>query len=124
MKKNDRREHIKQVHQQRKKATQVKVDFAIKSLLAAGKPINFNSVSKEANLSVTTLYNHSEIKERILYLRDQTKETRKQKVCSATDESLKAIITSLKNRIKKLERENNELKEFIKNNFNQEYQDL
>lgn len=124
MEKYDRVQHLKQVHQNRKKATQDKAEAAIKALIASNKPINFNSVSKSANLSVTTLYNHPEIKARIEYLRDQAREVKKVKTPSVTDESLNAIIKSLKNKIKKLEEENAELKSFIKNNFKSEYQNL
>lgn len=121
---NYRVEHIKKVHENRRQSTQQKIDIAIKSLIQQGKSVNFNSVSKEANVSITTLYNNKIIKEQIISLRQQMNKPVGRKNLSATDESAKAVINSLKNRIKKLENENKELKEFIKQNFEKQYQDL
>ncbi|MCC5709537.1 DUF6262 family protein, partial [Klebsiella pneumoniae] len=67
----DREEQLKKLHEDRKKATKKKVDEAIKRLTKNSKAINFNSVAEEAGVSKATLYNHSEIKERINFLRNQ-----------------------------------------------------
>ena len=54
----DRKTHLQQVHEQRRKKTNERVDKAIKRLLLAQEPINFNSVAKESGVSKATLYNH------------------------------------------------------------------
>lgn len=124
MSENYRVQHIKKVHQIRRQATQEKIDTAIKTLLKEGRPVNFNSVSKKANVSITTLYNNKAIKEQISSLRSQKTTNKRIKDISVTDESYKSVIESLKNKIKRMEKENRELKEFIKNNFEREYRDL
>lgn len=51
------------------KATIDKVNKAIDKLKRKGKPINFETVCKEAGVSRATLYNNPQLKERILSLR-------------------------------------------------------
>lgn len=67
----DRTAHLKRIHAQRKANTLEKVDQAIKRLLRANKSINFNSVSEESGVSKASLYNHSDIRERIESFRRQ-----------------------------------------------------
>lgn len=67
----DREEQLRQLHKRRKQTTKNKVEEAIKRLTKASKAINYNSVAEEAGVSKATLYNHSELKERINFLRNQ-----------------------------------------------------
>ena len=58
MAKYERKEHLKALHEKRKAITQKKVDAAIKRLIQAQKPINFNSVANESGITKATLYNN------------------------------------------------------------------
>lgn len=112
----DRKTHLQQVHEQRRKRTDQRVDDAIKRLIIAQKPINFNSVSQESGVSKATLYNHSNIRERIERLRTQQEQspTQKQLKRERTEDTKDALIESLKSRMKRLEVENKQLKEQLK----------
>lgn len=126
MSKFDRKEQLKQLHEERKLKTQQKVDEAIRRLIKVQKPINFNSVANESGITKATLYNNSDIKERIESLRlQQSKVPTPSQVKREMDDSNKdAIIASLKRRIKKLEEENKELKEQVKVNYADIYKQL
>lgn len=112
----DRKTHLQQVHEQRRQKTSSRVDDAIKRLLTAQEPINFNSVSQESGVSKATLYNHPNIRERIERLRNQQEQspTSKQLKRERTEDTKNALIESLKSRIKRLEVENKQLKEQLK----------
>ena len=104
----DRKDHLQQVHQQRRQKTNQRVDDAIKRLITTQEPINFNSVSQESGVSKATLYNHSNIRERIERLRTQQEQsyTPKQLKRKRTEDTKDALIESLKSRLKRLEAEN------------------
>lgn len=112
----NRKKHLQQLHAQRRADTRKKVDETIRFLIKNGKPINFNSVANESGVAKATLYNNSDIRERIELLRQQqvqaptASRARKQ-----IDENNKdAIIESLKRKIKKLESENKKLNDQLK----------
>ncbi|QYR21240.1 hypothetical protein KZ483_26730 [Paenibacillus sp. sptzw28] len=67
----DRTAHLKSIQAQRKASTLEKVGQAISRLLRVNKSINFNSLSEESGVSQASLYNHSNIRQRIEYLRCQ-----------------------------------------------------
>lgn len=110
----DRKKHLKTVHQARKAFTTEKVNNAIKSLLKTGEPINFNSISKEANVSKATLYNSPLLREQIETLRQQKIKKTHELKQTVTENSKDAIIESLKRKNQKLEKENKELKDQLK----------
>lgn len=60
---------IKAHAEAKNKETIDKVSKAIDKLKRKNKPINFETVSKEAGVSRATLYNNAQVKERILSLR-------------------------------------------------------
>lgn len=122
----DRKTHLQKVHKQRRQKTNQRVDEAIKRLLLAQEPINFNSVAKESGVSKATLYNHDTIRERIERLRTQQEQspTPKQIKRVRTDETKDAIIESLKIRIKRLEAENKKLKEQVKSFHAKIYEEI
>jgi hypothetical protein len=126
MSKYDRKEHLKQLHKERKNITQEKVSKAIQRLIKAQKPINFNSVSNESGITKATLYNNQDIKERIESLRLQQSEvpTPSQIKRQMDENNRDAIIASLKRRIKKLEQENKELKEQLKISYADMYKEI
>ena len=112
----DRKTHLQKVHQQRRQTTSNRLDDAIKRLITAQEPINFNSVSQESGVSKATLYNHPNIRERIERLRTQQEQspTSKQLKRERTEDTKNALIESLRSRIKRLEVENKQLKEQLK----------
>ena len=122
----DRKEQLKQLHEERKVKTQQNVDEAIKRLIKAQKPINFNSVANESSITKATLYNTPNIKERIEQLRlQQSKLSTPSQVKREMDENNKdAIIASLKRRIKKIEGENKELREQVKISYADIYKQI
>lgn len=105
----DREEQLRQLHEKRKQATKDKVEEAIKLLTKSAKAINFNSVAKEAGVSKATLYNHSELKERINFLRIQQEKAFVESRIERDENNQNAVIASLKRRIEKLEKRKEEL---------------
>ncbi|RQN12007.1 transposase [Clostridium butyricum] len=126
MSKYDRKEQLKQLHEQRKVTTQKKVDEAIQRLIRTQKSINFNNVSNESGITKATLYNNPSIKERIEGLRlQQSKVHTPSQIKREMDENNKdAIIASLKRKIKKLEEDNKELKEQLKISYSNIYKQV
>lgn len=122
----NRNEQLKQLHKERKLKTQEKVDKAIQMLIKVQKPINFNSVANESGITKATLYNNSDIKERIEGLRlQQSKVPTPSQVKREMDENNKdAIIASLKRKIKKLEMEKKELREQLKISYADIYKQI
>lgn len=112
----DRSAHLKAIHAKRKANTYQRVDGAIKRLIRANKNINFNSVSSEAGITKATLYNNTDIRERIETLRQQQSQapTPKQVKREINENNKDAIIESLKRKIRKLDEENKELREQLK----------
>lgn len=113
----NREEQLRQLHEQRKQATVVKVEEAIKRLTKSSKAINFNSVSEEAGVSKATLYNHHDLKQRIHSLRDQQEKAfvdsrikRDENNQNAVNASQKRRIEKLEKKIKELEKENKRLR--------------
>lgn len=119
----DRTAHLKSIHAKRKANTLEKVDTAIKRLIRAQKSINFNSVSEESGVSKASLYNHSDIRERIETLRSQQSQapTPKQVKREMNDANMDVIIETLKRKIKTLENENKVLREQMKKAYAQVY---
>ncbi|MED0980514.1 DUF6262 family protein [Bacillus paramycoides] len=113
----NREEQIRHLHEERKRKTKEKVETAIKRLTKDSKAINFNSVAKEAGVTKATLYNHSDIRERIEFLREQQEKAysnsrvkRDEANQNAMNASLKRRIEKLEKRIEELEDENKELR--------------
>ncbi|MEA5536981.1 DUF6262 family protein [Crocosphaera sp. XPORK-15E] len=110
--KEERIKTLKVTQEARKQATLAKVNKAIERLIKTGAKINFQSIAREANVSVPYLYKYPELKERIQQLRsNQTKMPSglvNQPPVSAKSHS--QIVGRLKKRIQQLEGENKELK--------------
>jgi len=83
-----------------KKENAVKsVDSALQKLIMGQKPINFNSISIEANISKTYLYTHVEVRTRIEELRvRQTQSFSQKKIKKEMTESSKDNLLLAKNR--------------------------
>ncbi|MBU8757669.1 DUF6262 family protein [Priestia megaterium] len=107
----DREEQLRQLHEKRKQNTITKVEEAIQRLQKGSKAINFNSVAKEAGVAKATLYNHTELKERIDFLRNQQERAFVDSRIKRDENNQNALIASLKRRIEKLEQKNKQLEE-------------
>lgn len=89
---------------------------AIKKLHRTNKPVNFNTVAKEANVGKPFLYKELELREYIENLRSQelaSKKTKPRKISSASDKSKDNIIQMLKQRLRESEDEKKQLKKQI-----------
>ena len=96
---------IKAHAEAKNKATIDKVNKAIDKLKRKRKPINFETVCKEAGVSRATLYNNPQLKERILSLRAISKASPLDDVVAVKNKlQLKDDkISALREQIKKLE---------------------
>lgn len=89
-----------------------KVEAGIKKLVKEQRPINFNTVAEVSDVSKAWLYKQPEVRQRIEHLRSQAGSRQKTPPKHrASDESLKAIIQTLKDRVKRLEEENRDLRQ-------------
>lgn len=111
---------------EKKEKTLKKVEQTIKQMIKTQQKINFNSVAANAQVSKTYLYKNQDIKERIQHLRSQQEGTTniKQVKRNVSDQSKDVIIASLRKRVKELEKENNELREQVKINYGNIYNQL
>lgn len=102
---------LRQSAQSRHQQAVRRAEEGISRLLQERKPINFNTVAETANVSTAWLYRIPEIRQRIEHLRQQPHTQymipSKEK---ASDASKNAMLTALRNRVKALEAENQELK--------------
>jgi hypothetical protein len=97
-------------------ATEQRAEAAIALLLKEQRPINFQSVAQTAGISTAWLYEHEAIKERIMHLRAQQTPKAQIKIPpkeQASSASKDTMITALRQRIQKLEKENRDLKQQV-----------
>ena len=99
--------------QQKALDTARRAEAAIASLLKEQRPINFKTVAQTAGISTAWLYEHQAIKERIIHLRAHQTPSAQVKIPpreQASSASKDAMIAALRQRIQKLEKENQDLK--------------
>ena len=99
-----------------------KTEEAIKRLLAAGAPISFNAVSREARVSKAYLYRHADIKERIINLRSRQPTLTDKPTRESTGASKDVIILAKDNRIRQLEKENKYLKQLLQKAYGEKWE--
>lgn len=109
-------EGLKAYAQWKKENAAKKVDEAIKRLIKTKARINFNSVSTESGVSKAYLYNNQETRNRIVTLRKQQEglHSPKQVKHEMSDASKDVLIAAIREKIKKLEKENTRLKQEAK----------
>ncbi len=102
---------LRQSAQSRHQQAVQRVEEGIARLLQEGRSINFNIVVATAKVSTAWLYRMPEIRQRIEHLRQQphANSTIPSKG-KASDASKNAMLTTLRNKMKVLETENQELK--------------
>jgi Family of unknown function (DUF6262) len=96
----------------RKQETSEKVYKAIERLQKIGAKINFQTIAKEANVSVPYLYKYPELKAHIAQLRNQQSSMPSESVVqpSVTAKAHSQVVERLKKRIHELEADLSELK--------------
>jgi polyhydroxyalkanoate synthesis regulator phasin len=104
---------LKEYALNKKEGTVKRVDSALQKLIMGQNPINFNTISIEANVSKTYLYTHDEIRKRIEELRiRQTESFSQKKIKKEMTESSKDNLLLAKNKkIKELSEEVKKLKQ-------------
>ncbi len=108
--KESRIKTLKQTQKQRQEDARNRVDQAIERLQKLNAKINFHSISREAQVSVSYLYKYPEIKQQIAELRSKQNSLPVKPVAKPNSTSGGKLITRLQSKIKKIESENKELK--------------
>ncbi len=110
--KESRIETLKKTQEARKEDALFKVNKAIERLQKIGAKINFQTVAKEANVSVPYLYKYPELKAKVAQLRSEQTQMPPSPVIKppVTAKAHSQVIGRIKQRVRQLEEENNELK--------------
>lgn len=102
---------LRQNAQKKRQESFDKVEQGIQRLIKEKGRINFNTVAAASGVSKAWLYKEPTVKARIEHLRQQSTGKTQQPVKQrASDDSKNAVIRTLKERIKKLETENRDLR--------------
>jgi Family of unknown function (DUF6262) len=101
---------LKEVQSARKKDAVERVYKAIERLLHIDAKINFTTVAKEANVSVSYLYKYPEIKQHIAEVRNKQSSFSTSTIAQANSSCTAKIIAHLKDKIQQQEQENKEIK--------------
>jgi len=97
---------IKAYAEQKNRETIEKVSKAIDKLKRKSQPINFETVSKEANVARATLYNNPQLKERIWSLRAISKGVPLDNIGAVKKDKIQSQekkVMALREKVKKLE---------------------
>ncbi len=108
--KESRIKTLKQTQKQRQEDARNRVYQAIERLQKLNAKINFHTISREAQVSVSYLYKYPELKQHIAELRSKQNSLPVKPVAKPNSTSQGKIVTRLQEKIKKLEEENKELK--------------
>jgi len=101
--------------QQKAVDTAHRAEVAIAHLLKEQRPVNFKTVAETAGISTAWLYGNENLKQRIIHLRTQQQPVQvkippREQASSASKD---AMIATLRQRVKKLEEENRDLKQRV-----------
>lgn len=109
--KQARIENLKQVQATRKQEASERVQQVIERLGRTGGKINFQTVAKAANVSVSYLYKYPQLKQHIAELRNkQSSMPRTLPTKPVSSNSFTKVVTRFKERIHQLESQNCELR--------------
>lgn len=109
--KEERIARLNQLQEERKQQALEKVNQALEQMKESGTKINFQTVAKEANVSVSYLYKYPEIKTRVAEIRNQQSVMPRPRMAEpSSNQSHQKIVSRLKSRIKQLEAELTETK--------------
>jgi SMC interacting uncharacterized protein involved in chromosome segregation len=107
---SSRIETLKKTQESRKQDCLERVYKAIERLQKIGAKINFHTVAKEANLSVSYLYKYPELKQHLASLRSQQSLMPVSPQAKPASSSHPKVVGRLKERILQLEEQNQELR--------------
>ncbi len=96
--------------------TEQRAEAALALLIQEQRPITFKAVAEAAGISTAWLYEHEAIKARIMHLRAQQVPKAPGRIPpqeQASSASKDTMIAALRQRIKKLEKENHHLKQQV-----------
>ena len=102
-------ENLKKTQAARKEDARERVDKAIEKIQKMGGKINFHTVAREANVSVSYLYKYPELKQLIGELRSKQSHL-PPPAKPVSSKSHDRVVARLKERIQKLEKDNQELR--------------
>lgn len=102
--------NLRTTQKQRQEDARNRVYKAIDRLQKLNAKINFHTIAREAQVSVSYLYKYPEIKQQIGELRSKQNSLPVSPVAKANSTSHGKVVTRLQEKIKKLEAENKELK--------------
>ena len=108
--KESRIKTLRTTQKQRQEEARNRVYQAIERLQKLNAKINFHTISREAQVSVSYLYKYPEIKQHIAELRSKQNSIPVKPVAKPNSTSQGKIVTRLQEKIKKIEAENKELK--------------
>lgn len=113
MSRESRIANLNAIAEERKQNCLDRTQKAINQLLKNNERISFGSIARVAGVSTSYLYKYPEIKERVQDLREQQKRGAKKPTVpqTASEKSKAVIINQLRERIKRLENEKNELRQ-------------
>ncbi len=103
-------ETLKSTQEKRKEESRNRVHEAIEKLLKMNAKINFHTVAREAQVSVSYLYKYPELKQRVAELRSQQSSMPVKPLNKPNSTAQGKVITRLQERLKRVEDENKELK--------------
>ncbi len=109
--KEQRIKNLKKTQESRKQEAKEKVFQAIKYLQSINGKINFQTVAKQAKVSVSYLYKYPELKQHIGELRSKQNSLPSTQLNKPSSKSQAKIIAQFKKTIQRLQSENEELKE-------------
>ncbi len=101
---------LRTTQKQRQEDARNRVYQAIEKLQKLNAKINFHSIAREAQVSVSYLYKYPEIKQHIAELRSKQNSLPVKPIAKPNSTSQGKVITRLQEKIKKIEAENKELK--------------
>ncbi len=106
-------EGLKKYAVKRQLTTAKKVDDAIQRLIKTKAKINFNSVAVESRVSKAYLYKSADLRTRIDALRKQQEglQSPRQVKHEMSENSKNVLIVAIREKIKKLEKENEQLRQ-------------
>ncbi|MBE9193357.1 transposase [Gloeocapsopsis crepidinum LEGE 06123] len=101
---------LKKTQESRKQNCLERVYKAIECLQKIGAKINFHTVAKEANLSVSYLYKYPELKQQVAQIRSQQSSMPVSPGAKTSSSSHAKVVSRFKERIHQLEAQNQELR--------------
>lgn len=102
--------NLRTTQKQRQEDARNRVYKAIERLQKLNAKINFHTIAREAQVSVSYLYKYPEIKQQIAELRSKQNSLPIKPVAQPNSTSHGKVVTRLQEKIKKVEEENKELK--------------